>query len=137
MSRSGIDVGLLSPVTVGHDDAVADAAVLRAMVGAEAALIRAYAAVGAGPPSALATAVEHAAIDPSALAAASVAGANPVIPLVGLLKEQVPTAERVWVHRGATSQDIVDSALMLVARTASAQILASLRETRRRWSGWP
>ena len=120
MSR-GIDVGLLSPVTVGHDDAVTDAAVTRALITVEAALIRAYAAVGADVPPGLATAVEEASIDAAALAAASVAGGNPIIPLVGLLKEQVPAADRAWVHRGATSQDILDSALMLVARTATAR----------------
>lgn len=128
MSR-GIDVGLLSPVTVGHDDAVTDAAVLGALITAEAALIRAYAAVGADVPPGLATTVEEASIDAAALAAASVAGGNPVIPLVGLLKEQAPAPERAWVHRGATSQDILDSALMLVARTATARVAASLGET--------
>jgi len=129
MSEAGIDVGLLSPVTVGHDDLVTDAAILGALVTAEVALIRAYATVGAEVPGGLATAVEDVSIDLSALAAASVAGGNPVIPLVGLLKDQVPAADRVWVHRGATSQDIIDSALMLIARGAAAQVLASLAAT--------
>ncbi len=41
---------------------------------------------------------------------AAEAGGNPVIPLVRLLREQ-----DVEVHRGLTSQDVVDSALMLMA----------------------
>ncbi len=38
-----------------------------------------------------------------------VAGGNPVIPLVGMLKAQVPEEHRAWIHRGATSQDILDT----------------------------
>ncbi|MEZ3161587.1 lyase family protein [Microbacterium sp. BWT-B31] len=134
------DEGLMAPVTVGHDDTVTDAACLDALVTAEVALARAYAAVGAAPAEkvdALASALGWAdrgalcrghGIDVRALAEASVAGGNPVIPLVGLLAERVPESARAWVHRGATSQDVVDTALMLVAREASARVLASLRE---------
>ncbi len=43
------DVGLLSPVTVGFDDAVSDAAFLDALVTAEVALVRARGALGLGP----------------------------------------------------------------------------------------
>ena len=55
-----------------------------------------------------------------------------MIPLVGLLKDRVPAEARPWVHRGATSQDILDSALMLVGRAAAARILASLGDDRTR-----
>jgi 3-carboxy-cis,cis-muconate cycloisomerase len=125
-------VGLLSPVTVGYDDDVTDAAILDALVAVEVALVRAYGAVGVAPTSAV-EAVEAAfadghGIDAAALAAASVAGGNPVIPLVGQLKDRVPAEARVWVHRGATSQDILDSALMLVGRAAAERILVSLGE---------
>ena len=43
-----LDVGLLSPVSAGHDAAVSDAAVLDALVAAEVALVRALGAGGAG-----------------------------------------------------------------------------------------
>jgi len=136
---SGIDVGLLSPVTVGHDDAVSDAAFLDALVTAEVALVRARGALGLVPGE-----VVHRvsaafgwtgpgepcrghAIDSRALAAASVSGGNPVIPLVKLLTDAVgPHAE---MHRGATSQDILDSALMFIAARAGREISASLRQT--------
>ncbi|GAA5026457.1 lyase family protein [Microbacterium fluvii] len=126
-----LDAGLLSPVTVGHDDAVTDAAVLDALVQAEVALTRAWAAVGAAPQSAADAVVEalgdgHG-IDLASLAAAGVAGGNPVIPLVTLLKERVPADARAWVHAGATSQDILDTALMLVAARAVPQIVVALR----------
>ena len=133
------DVGLLSPVTVGFDASVSDAAVLDALVTAEVALVRARGArgltpagvvdrvsrtfgwTGAGEPC------RAHAIDASALAAASVAGGNPVIPLVGLLTDAVGAAAEV--HRGATSQDIVDSSLMFVAARAAREVSASLNET--------
>ena len=47
--------------------------------------------------------------------------ANPVVPLARALKERAPEA-----HKGATSQDILDTAAMLVARRARALILAEL-----------
>jgi 3-carboxy-cis,cis-muconate cycloisomerase len=132
-----LDEGLLSPVTVGADAEVTDAAILGALVAAEVALARAWASVGTAPDAdAIADALgwngpghfcDASWLPVARLAAASVAGGNPVIPLVGLLKERVPLEARVWVHRGATSQDILDSALMLVARRAGAGITASLR----------
>jgi 3-carboxy-cis,cis-muconate cycloisomerase len=134
---SGIDVGLLSPVTVGHDDAVSDAAFLDALVTAEVALVRARAALGLGPAGVVERVSEamgwagagepcrgHA-IDARALAAASVSGGNPVIPLVKLLTDAV--GPHVEMHRGATSQDILDSALMFIAARAGREISASLR----------
>ncbi|WP_448808032.1 lyase family protein [Agromyces bauzanensis] len=140
-SPRALDVGLLVPLAVGHDDAVTDAAVLEALVAAEVALVRAYAEVGAAPAS-VAGAVESAlgwrgvgepcrshGVDVVALAAASVSGGNPVIPLVAMLKERLPADARAWVHRGATSQDILDSALMLTAFRAATRVVAALRAT--------
>lgn len=142
-SRSGpLDVGLLSPVTVATDADTTDAVILAALVAAEVALTRAWARVGVVPASvsddvsdalgwtaSVATADELpivAGISPAELAAAARAGGNPVIPLVGLLKERVPAEARAWVHRGATSQDILDTALMIVAHRAATRIAADL-----------
>jgi 3-carboxy-cis,cis-muconate cycloisomerase len=137
---TAIDEGLLSPVTVGHDDVAADRAVLDALVTAEAALARAWAAVGTAPAAA-ADEISRAlgwqgpgrlaqghGVDVTALAAASVSGGNPVIPLVARLKERVPEDARAWVHRGATSQDILDTAIMLLARDVVDTVKASLAE---------
>lgn len=136
-----VDRGLLSPVTVGHDETVTDAAYLDALVTAEVALSRAYREAGLAPAEAvdeietefgwqsgLRGCPGHG-VDLPALAAAAVAGGNPVIPLVGRLKERVGADSRVWIHRGATSQDIVDTAAMLVARAATSRIAASLAHT--------
>src|SRR5204862_7240350 len=49
--------------------------------------------------------------------------ANPAEPLVRRLRERAGYAGE-WVHHGATSQDIVDTAMMLVAKRARALILA-------------
>lgn len=55
-----------------------------------------------------------------------VTGGNPVIPLIPLMREHLPRETAAWVHRGATSQDIMDSALMLLAVRTGAQIVARL-----------
>ncbi|MFG6402995.1 lyase family protein [Microbacterium sp. P04] len=133
------DVGLLSPVSAGHDAAVSDAALLDALVAAEVALVRAMATVGA-VDTAIADEVSVAlgwreagggceghGLDPAALAAAAVASGNPVVPLVALLRERVPERARPFLHRGATSQDILDNALLLIARASSARVLTDLR----------
>lgn len=139
--RPALDGGLLSPVTVGHDETVTDAAYLDALVTAEVALARAWVEAGVAPAEAideietefgwqgaLRGCRDHG-VDGTALAAAAVAGGNPVIPLVGRLKERVGVDARVWVHRGATSQDIVDTAAMVVARAATSRIVAALVHT--------
>ncbi|WES63332.1 lyase family protein [Microbacter sp. GSS18] len=132
------DLGLLAPVTVGFDDPVADEAVLGALVAAEVALTRAWCTVGVAPAAA-ADAVSAAfgwrgagepcaghGIDPAALAAAGASVGNPVIPLVGTMRERVAVEHRPWIHPAATSQDVLDSALMLVARRSAEAIDAHL-----------
>ncbi|MGV9574229.1 3-carboxy-cis,cis-muconate cycloisomerase, partial [Streptomyces nigra] len=59
------------------------------------------------------------------------AGGNPVIPLVGALTRAVGEEHGPYVHRGATSQDIMDTALMLVAVRALDPVLADLERTQR------
>ncbi|WP_292810115.1 lyase family protein [Microbacterium sp. HA-8] len=127
-SAAPVDAGLLSPVTAGLDGPVTDAAVVSALVRAEIALVRAYARLGVAPGEAAdaADALADIEIDAARLAADAVAGGNPVIPLVGLLRAQSPAPVRPWVHRGATSQDIVDTALMCVARDAVQTALIAL-----------
>ncbi|MFK4762419.1 lyase family protein [Microbacterium sp. ZW T5_45] len=124
---TGVDEGLLAPVTVGHDHAVGDAAVLAALVRAEAALVGAYADIGMLSAESLSTidaafAQVGAEIDVARLAADAVAAGNPIIPLVARLKHPLADDLRLWVHRGATSQDIVDTALMIVASEAVALV---------------
>lgn len=124
------DVGLLSPGSAGSpvDEATGDLAFLQAMLDAEVALAHALDA-----PAAVREEIEAAArserFDLATLAARARAGGNPVIPLVADLTAAVGAEAAAWVHRGATSQDILDTALMLVARRARAHILADLDAT--------
>ncbi|MGW0878357.1 3-carboxy-cis,cis-muconate cycloisomerase [Streptomyces sp. NPDC002671] len=127
------DVGLLSPVRAGTDveAATGDRAFLQAMLDAEAALVRAQARLGQAPAEAAAAicaaAVRADRYDPRALALRARDGGNPVIPLVAELTAAVPESAAPYVHRGATSQDILDSAAMLVAARALPLIAAPLR----------
>ena len=106
---------------------VAPRAWLEAMLEAERALAAAGAAVGVVPPEAAAeigTACDAGRYDAEALAVEGRASGNAAEPLVRALADAVgPDASR-WVHRGATSQDVVDTAAMLVARTALGVVVA-------------
>lgn len=111
-------------------DAVSDAAWLRAMLDAEAALVRAKAVVGLIPEAAAdrieAVCREHP-FDIEALGRGAAGGGNPVIPLVEALRAAVGPELAPHVHRGATSQDIMDTAAMLMVQRASVPLLADLR----------
>jgi 3-carboxy-cis,cis-muconate cycloisomerase len=99
--------------------AVADDSWVAAMLEAEAALAAAQADLGLISHEA-AEAVARACEGEFDLSGARDA-ANPVVPLARALREAAPDA-----HFGATSQDILDTAAMLVARRARALILEQL-----------
>ncbi|MFI5569297.1 3-carboxy-cis,cis-muconate cycloisomerase [Streptomyces sp. NPDC051740] len=131
MTSADSDTGLLAPGWAGSPAAAetADAAFLRALLDAEAALTRAQATLGLAPARA-ATAVTEAAgtgrFDVASLAGRARAGGNPVIPLVAELTRTVGGEYGPYVHRGATSQDIMDTAMMLVTHRALGPVLADL-----------
>lgn len=52
---------------------------------------------------------------------------NPVPGLVSLLRERLDGDAARWVHRGLTSQDVIDSALMLLLRDAVSEVRRELR----------
>jgi 3-carboxy-cis,cis-muconate cycloisomerase len=110
-----------------------DAAVLRAMLDFEAALALGAAAAGAIPASAgsvIATAASEDGFDAASIASAAAAGATPAIPLVEALRarvESVDAASAAYVHWGATSQDVTDTALVLLLRAARGEIAADHR----------
>jgi 3-carboxy-cis,cis-muconate cycloisomerase len=125
------DYGLLAPSWAGSPVAAAtgDTAVLNAILDVEVSLVDAYAALGRAPqsaPHAVKSAIADTEFDPAALARRAAGGGNPVIPLVGDLRKAVTAVDAdaaVWVHRGATSQDILDTALMLVASRSRTIVL--------------
>jgi 3-carboxy-cis,cis-muconate cycloisomerase len=123
--------GLLDPLftTRAVAEAVSDRAWLQAMLDVEAALATAQARLGIIPPAAaeaITEACDADRFDLDALARASAAAGVPVVPLVRALERAVPEAAASYVHKGATSQDILDSAAMLVAARALAPILDDL-----------
>ena len=106
-------------------EAVADGAWLQAMLDAEAALARAR-ELPAEVVSAIAAACDASRFDPHELAAAATGSGNPVVPLVAALRERLDGAAAEEVHRGATSQDILDTAAMLVVRDARGPLREDL-----------
>ncbi|MFI9616394.1 3-carboxy-cis,cis-muconate cycloisomerase [Streptomyces sp. NPDC052023] len=136
MTSGDLGGGLLAPGWTGSPaaSATSDTAFLQALLDAEAALTRAQAALGLAPASA-ATAVTAAAdagrYDVRSLAGRARDGGNPVIPLVADLTQEVGARHGPYVHRGATSQDIMDTAAMLVAARTLNLILAGLARAER------
>ena len=124
--------GLFGPIFVpgAFRDAVSGRAWLQAMLDAEAALAVAGARAGLIPPGAaeeIRACCEAGRFDPGEIGARGRDAGNPVPALVRALTEEVSkTSEDAarHVHRGATSQDITDTAAMLVSRRSLDLILA-------------
>lgn len=106
-----------------------DAAVLAAMVRVEQAWLDALVASGTAPERAAADLADLAGEDDlAALALAAETGGTAVIPLVELLRSRVDGPAATWLHRGLTSQDVVDSAVMLEVRDAVEELCSHLRQ---------
>lgn len=97
-----------------------DTAEIRAMLQVEGALARAQGAVGVIPADAAAfidRAALEVAIDPAALAAETARNGVPVPALIAAFREAAGQPERMqYLHWGATSQDVMDTALALRLR---------------------
>ncbi|RYX93577.1 MAG: 3-carboxy-cis,cis-muconate cycloisomerase, partial [Bradyrhizobiaceae bacterium] len=107
-----------------------DATILQHMLDFEAGLARAEAAAGVIPADAvqaIAAACRSDLYDATALAEAATRSGNLAIPLVKALTARVATTDADaarYVHWGATSQDVIDSATMLGLRAAIDALLA-------------
>lgn len=110
-------------------EATSDTSWLAAMLDAERALASAEARAGVIPAEAV-TAISAACrvelFDAGELAEQARAAGNPAEPLVRALTDAVEGDADRYVHWGATSQDIVDTAAMLVARRALNLLLDAL-----------
>ncbi|WP_422368452.1 3-carboxy-cis,cis-muconate cycloisomerase [Pelagibius sp.] len=96
-----------------------DAAQLRALLEVEAALAKAEGDCGVIPEDAarqIATVAEKLTIDPANLAAATARDGIPVPALVAALRAAVGGEAASFVHWGATTQDVMDSGLVLRLR---------------------
>lgn len=126
--------GLLGPLF--HGTAIGavftDRAHLQGMLDFEAALARAEAKIGVIPAAAaapIAAACKAADYDIAALAQAAAQAGNTAIPLVRALTAKVAAKDKDasgYVHWGATSQDALDTGLVLQLRAAVERIEADL-----------
>jgi 3-carboxy-cis,cis-muconate cycloisomerase len=125
---------LLAPLTssAAMRTVLADEARLQRMLDVEAALARAEADAGVIPSSAapaIAAACRADRFDRTIIAEAAVNAGNLAIPLVKMLTEEVRKTDAAaagYVHWGATSQDIIDTALVLDLRAGIAALLADI-----------
>ena len=133
MAFSAVDSEILSPLvtTARMRSVFSDMARVAAMLSAEAALARAQASLGLAPAE-LADAI--AAIDPAsmdlgALGMATGVSGVPVIPFVKAVQQRLPRELEPSFHKGATTQDIADTALVLQMRDAFMALRADLLPT--------
>lgn len=109
-----------------------DVAYLQHMLDFEAALARAEAAAGVIPEGAagpITKACRAEAFDLAALAEAATRSGNLAIPVVKALTAKVAEADADaarYVHWGATSQDVIDTACMLTLRAAIDALLGDI-----------
>jgi 3-carboxy-cis,cis-muconate cycloisomerase len=107
-----------------------DRALLQSMVAVESAWLGALAAAGLAPTECagadLSNLLGH--DDCEALAVSAEDGGNPVISLVGLLRARAAPAVAPWIHRGLTSQDVLDTSLMLGVRAVVDRLITELAE---------
>jgi len=131
------DAGLLSPVTASPLVAAltGDRAVLAALLKVEAAWAAVLEDAGlapAGSAELVAAAADVQRYDIAGIAVRAQGGGNPVIPLLADLREQVRALDTDGlgavqaVHTSLTSQDVLDSALMLLAAGAVRELLSEL-----------
>ncbi len=114
------------------DDVFSDSSVLQAMVRFEVALARVEGRLGI-IPAAAAEAIQRAAaaekLDAAALAAATLQSATPAIPFVKQLTDQIHSVDAAaagFVHWGATSQDLCDTAMVLLLQKVQAMFASDL-----------
>ncbi len=103
-----------------------DAAWLQAMLDVEAALARACARAKMIPGDGaeeIAAACRAERFDLAAIGREGAQHATPVVPLVAALRSVVGERLAAYVHLGATSQDVIDTAAMLIATRALAPLL--------------
>jgi 3-carboxy-cis,cis-muconate cycloisomerase len=111
------------------DAAVGDGAWLGAMLEVEAALAVAGARAGVIPAAAaeeIAAACRAGGLDVDGIGRRALESGTPVVPLVADLGARLSPAARSHLHRGATSQDVLDTATSLIARRAAGLVLDDL-----------
>jgi 3-carboxy-cis,cis-muconate cycloisomerase len=108
---------------------MSDVALLRAMVAMEDAWLASLVAAGVAPATARRPVQDLVrADDVDTLSRRAEADGNPVTGLVALLRERLGEGDAArWLHRGLTSQDVLDTALVLSLREVLDRLLDDLR----------
>ncbi len=135
-AASGVFSGFFARGPVA--EVVSDEALVKAMVDVELALVRALVSAGLAPFDALdgLRSLDASAVNLAWLGESTAAKGTPVPALVSAMRERLGDGPGARVlHRGATSQDVVDTALMLVAKTALGLLLEDLRFAANRCAG--
>jgi 3-carboxy-cis,cis-muconate cycloisomerase len=131
MTVSPFDSRMLGPL-FGDPElsrCLSDTEAVAAMIAVERALARAQGALGIIPTAAAAAidaGLAQAVVAPETLADGAARSGVPVPSLVQALAATLPPEDARWLHWGATSQDIVDSALALRLDAALAHLLGRL-----------
>jgi 3-carboxy-cis,cis-muconate cycloisomerase len=123
------DHGLLSPGSRRAAGVADDDAVAAAMVRVELAWLHALVSVDAverARADEVAAELAYWSADALEIAEEGEDAGNPVVPLVRAIKERVGPSCAEVVHRGLTSQDVLDTAMMLLAKDALVRVRDSL-----------
>ncbi|WOH18606.1 lyase family protein [Paenarthrobacter sp. GOM3] len=134
------DFGLLSPVSASTavKALTGDRAVIAAILDVEAAwaaVLEEAGLVPAGSAAVVAEAADAGSYDVAALTERAQGGGNPVIPLLGDLRARVKALDTAGigaasaVHTSLTSQDVMDSALMVLASRTVSALLVDVKGT--------
>jgi len=127
MTELGLLSGLFAQGPVAAQ--TSEVALLQAMLDVEVALMRALAKAGIAPAQAaieVAQVADASTFDVGAIGRGTADKGTPVPAMLSALRSRLSTDAAAHLHQGATSQDIVDSALMLVAHRALAPLLEEL-----------
>jgi 3-carboxy-cis,cis-muconate cycloisomerase len=121
---------LLWPGDQRAGELMSDTTLLASMVAVESAWLEALVAAGLAPDDC--TGADLAGLvsagDAELLAVNSEDGGNPAVALVALLRDRASGQVSRWIHRGLTSQDVIDTALMLATRAAVDELMSELAE---------
>jgi 3-carboxy-cis,cis-muconate cycloisomerase len=121
---------LLWPGDRRAGELMSDPTLLASMVAVESAWLDALLGAGLAPDQCTGadlTGLVNAG-DCELLAVKSEDGGNPVIGLVALLRDRASAEVSRWIHRGLTSQDVIDTGLMLATRAIVDELIFQLAE---------
>jgi 3-carboxy-cis,cis-muconate cycloisomerase len=110
-------------------DEVSDRALLQAMLDVEVALLRALARSGLAPTEVaeeVASVADAGELDLAAIGRSASEKGTPVPGMLSALRARLSDGAAAYVHQGTTSQDVIDTGLMLVARRALSPLIDDL-----------